>query len=228
MREALLFRIGSVSAILGGILAIIVNVFHPRTASIEQVEPWLAMVAASGIWLGDHVAIIVPNLMLTGGLVAIAHSITEARGAAWAQLGLAGAIIGAAVLAVWIAVDGIATKAVADAWANAPTAEKAAAFRLGQAFLRVNVALFSVWLIAWGVTIALYGLAVATTTVYPRWLGVAAVLAGLGAALVGVAQALTGPSHLVTTVLVGIFAFLLTSWVMAIGILLWRRGATTA
>jgi len=144
------------------------------------------------------------------------------------QLGLAGAIISATVLAVWIAVDGIATKAVADAWANAPTTEKAAAFRLGQAFLRVNVALFSVWMIVWGVTIALYGLAVATTTVYRRWLGVAAVLAGLGAVLVGLAQALTGPSHLVTTVLVGIFAFLLTSWVMVIGVLLWRRAAITA
>ena len=77
-------------------------------------------------------------------------------------------------------------------------------------------------------TIALYGLAVATTTVYPRWLGVAAVLAGLGAVLVGLAQALTGPSHLVTTVLVGIFAFLLTGWVMVIGVLLWRRAAMTA
>ena len=225
MSEPLLFRIGSVSAVVGGALAIVVNVLHPRTAGIDQPENWVAMVAASGIWLGDHVAIMFPNLMLTGGLIAIAHSITKERGAAWAQLGYAGAVISAALLAVWIAIDGIATKAVADAWASAPAAEKAAAFRLGHAMMRINVALFSVWLLVWGVTIVLYGLAVATTTLYPRWLGMAGVLVGLGATLVGLTQALTGPSHLVTTILIGISAFFLTSWVMVIGVLLWRQGA---
>ena len=226
MSEPLLSRIGSVSAIVGGGLAIVVNILHPRTAGLEQPENWLAMVAASGIWLGDHVAIMFPNLLLTGGLIAIAHSITKERGAAWAQLGYAGAVVSAALLAVWIAVDGIATKTVADAWASAPAAEKTAAFRLGHAMLRIDLALFSVWLLVWGITVAVYGLAVTTSRVYPRWLGVVAILGGLGAALVALGQALTGPSYLMTNVLVGIFAFILTTWVMVMGVFLWRQGSS--
>jgi hypothetical protein len=128
-----------------------------------------------------------------------------------------------------MATDGITVKVLADAWAKAPATEKAAAFSVAHALAQINVAVFSVWVIEFfGVTIILYGLAVLTSSVYPKWLGWVAVLAGIGSALIGLNQAYKGPSTLVTNVLFPIFSIIITIWVLVMGILLWRKAGSTA
>lgn len=125
--------------------------------------------------------------------------------------------------------DGIAAKALAVAWANAPAAEKSAAFAAAFAIEQFNFGLFSIFIVVYfGVTVLLYGLAVSTSAVYPKVLGWVAILDGLGAALTGLVQAYNGPSVLVTNVLFPIFSVIATLWVVAMGVLLWQRagGAT--
>lgn len=224
MSERSLSRIGAVSAVVGAILAVVVNLLHPRSATLENPEAFLRMIAESRIWVGDHVGVIFAGILFTGGLIAISRSITEQPGAAWARLGFAGALVSVALLFVLMATDGIAIKALARAWMNAQAAEKAAAFNVGHALATVNLALFSVWIIVfWGVTIILYGLAVMTSHAYPKWLGWVAILAGLGSAWIGLRQAYTGPSFLVSNVLFVIFSLIITLWLLVMGVLLWFK-----
>lgn len=171
MSERSLLRIGSISAIVGAIFAIIVNLLHPRSATLQNPEAFLKMIAGSPIWVGDHVGIVFAGLLVTGGLVAIYRSIRGEPGAAWARLGFAGALVSTAILFVLMATDGIAIKVLSKAWVNAPAAEKVVAFQVAHALAQVNLAIFSVWIIVfWGVTFILYGLAVLTSDAYPRWL----------------------------------------------------------
>ena len=224
MRERSLYRIGAVSAIVGSILAGAVNLLHPRTPHIDRVEAFLPLVAGSAAWVGIHVGILFAVLLWTGALLAVWRSLGTEPGAAWAELGLAGALVSAAIGLVWMAADGIAMKVVADAWASAAAAEKAVAFRDGFVLAKVNIAIFTVWDICFfGVTFILYGLAVATSGAYPKWLGWVAMLAGIGSALVGLNLAYQGPSHLVLNILFPIFSIILTVWVFVMGVLLWRR-----
>lgn len=223
MSERTLLRVGSAFAVVGAILALVVNALHPRPADF-QAETLARLVSESDIWIGIHVGILVAVLLLLGGLVAISRSMAGERPAAWARLGLVSALLGSGVFAVWTASDGIAAKRLADQWASASAAEKAVALRVFDAVGQVDVALFSVaTVVLFGATFVLYGVAVALGDEYPKWLGWVAVVGGVGAALVGFVQAYRGPSVLVTNTLFAVFSVALILWVLAIGVLLWRR-----
>jgi len=156
--------------------------------------------------------------------VAVYRSITSGPGAAWARLGFAAALVSAGLGFVMTAVEGIAIKRVAMAWASAPKGEKAVAFRVADALVQIQWALDGVWiLIFFGVTFILYGVAVLLSDVYPKWLGWVAVGGGLGSSLLGLHIGYHGASSLVFNVLFPIFSILLTAWIFMMGVLLWRR-----
>ena len=228
MSEQSLFKIGAVSAIVGGILAVVVNIVHPRTPEIGNTEAVLRLVAESSIWVPDHVGIVFAVLLFLGGAVAIARSITGERGAALARLGVAGALTSTAMAIVLMAIDGIAHKELAVAWMNAPAADKEVAFRVAEAVEAIGQAIFSLWIIVFfGITFLLYGLAVALGEGYPKWLGWVAVLAALGSLVVGVIQSFSGLAVLTTNILFPLFSLILTVWLVIIGFLLWRKASTT-
>jgi hypothetical protein len=72
--------------------------------------------------------------------------------------------------------------------------------------------------IFWGGTFILYGLAVALSDVYPKWLGWVALVVGTEGALIGLVQALQWPSVLVTIVLFVVVSILLTIWLLVMGV----------
>ncbi len=181
MPERTLTRIGAASAILGAVLGLVVNVLDPRVNDPANTKAFLRQVAESTIWVGDHVGMIFAVLLVTGGLVAVYRSITSGPGAAWARLGFAAALVSAGVGLVTFAVEGIAIKRVAVAWASAPRGEKAVAFRVAEALVQIQWALDSVWiLIFFGATFILYGVAVVLSDVYPKWLGLGGGRRGTG------------------------------------------------
>ena len=120
--------------------------------------------------------------------------------------------------------DGIASKAIHDAWAAAPGADKAVALRIAEAMENVDVGIFSAWIILFfGATFILYGLAVAMADNFPKWLGWAAAALGVVALGVGFYQAYDGLSVAVTTYAFSITATLLTVWVLVMAILMGRK-----
>ncbi|MGH7267208.1 MAG: hypothetical protein ACREMB_20505 [Candidatus Rokuibacteriota bacterium] len=223
-----LYRLGGASAMAGAVLGLVANLLHPRTRDILSTETQLRMAAESGFWILDHLAILLATLLITGGLVALARSVREPAAAAWARLGLAAALVSAALSSVLWALDGIVLREVALAWAAAAGGEKTALSAAAHVLRQTNLALLAVWTIVYfGITTMLYGAALARSAAYPGWLGRVALGAGLASLLVGLTLALTGPSHLVSNVLFAALSLLVTAWTFVAGLYLRRRATVS-
>jgi len=216
-----LIRIGAVSAIIGAVLFMVANILHARSPNIEITQAQIEAVAASDIWLTDHLVLLVSGLLLLGGLVALRKSISGQPGAAWAEFGYVSALVSTGLWVVLIALDGITSKVVHDAYAAAPGAGTLA---IAEMMEEIDIGLFSTFIIVFfGVTLLLYGLGVAFSDNYPRWLGWVAVVLATASLITGFVQAYTGLSVLVTSMLFSSFSSFLTLWLLTMGVLMWRR-----
>jgi Domain of unknown function (DUF4386) len=125
---------------------------------------------------------------------------------------------------ILVILDGLAAKRIAEAWATAPASEQPAALRLVLAEETINLAPAALFNILFaGVTFILYGLAVAWSRVYPRWLGWVVVVAGIGSVVAGLVQANAGESTTVTRILTVIFPTVITLWLVEMGVLVLRK-----
>jgi len=216
-------RIGSVAGVAGALLGMVGNLIHPATPT-DDPEGVARAIAGSELWVADHLAIVVGLILMLGALVAIAHSIQDGLPGALARLGSVTAVAGITVGLILVTLDGLAAKQIAEAWATAPPDEQTAALRLVLAEETINFALAALFNILFaGVTFILYGLAVAWSTVYPRWLGWVVVVAGLGSVVAGLVQAYAGESTTATRVLTIVFPTVITLWLVGMSMLLWRR-----
>jgi hypothetical protein len=223
-----IYRIGGVAAIVGSLLAMIGNLLHPMTPTADPAGVGHA-IHGSDAWTIIHMTIVIGLILMLGGLMAIAESIRGSFAGAMARFGWAAALAGATVGLILVTLDGIAAKQLADAWAEAPITEQPTALRdliAGETMNFALVALFNI-LFA-GVTFILYGLAVATSNVYPRWLGWPVVVAGIGSIAVGLVQAQVGESTGISRIASIVFPTIITLWVAALGVLLLRRAADIA
>jgi hypothetical protein len=221
-----IFRIGSAAGIVGALLGLVGNLVHPATPTGDP-EGVARTIAASRLWVPDHLVIVLALILMLGGLVAIAHSIQGGLPGALARLGSVAAVAGSTVGLILVTLDGLAAKQIAEAWATAPPAEQAAALRLVLAEETINFALATLFNILFaGVTFILYGLAVAWSRLYPRWLGWVVVVAGVGSVAAGLVQASAGESTTVTRILTIIFPTVITLWLVQMGMLLLRRASS--
>ena len=218
-----IFRIGSAAGIVGALLGLVGNLVHPATPTGDP-EGVARTIANSRLWVPDHLVIVLGLILMLGGLAAIAHSIQDGLPGALARMGSVAAVAGITIGLILVTLDGLAAKQIAQAWATAPPAEQAAALRLVLAEETINFALAALFNILFaGVTFILYGLAVAWSRVYPRWLGWVVVVAGVGSVAAGLVQAAVGESTTVTRILTIIFPTVITLWLVQMGMLLLRR-----
>ena len=104
-----------------------------------------------------------------------------------------------------------------------------ALFQAAYVLEQMAFGLFSMFIfLFFGVVFTLYGLAVALSSVYPKWLGWAALALGIAGVLIGLIQTYQGPTDVVTNVLFPIVATLLTLWGIIVGILMWRKTTAAA
>lgn len=222
MQEKSLLRLGSTSAIMGAVLAAIVNLIHPQTPEVADPAAVLQGIAGSGIWIGVHVGIVFAGLLYVLGLTGVYRSITLEPASAWARLGFVAAILGAMPLFSLLGVE-IALKGLATAWDSAAGPDKDAQFRIAAALLSVGFALFAAFVsVFFGVAHLLFGVAMLPGEPYPRWLGWMAIVGGVGSIWVGVTQFYEGPSRLMTIVLFTVFSGVLTLWLLIAGLRLWQ------
>jgi hypothetical protein len=218
-------RIGSVAGIVGALLAMVGNLVHPATPT-DDPQGVARTIAGSEAWVADHLAIVVGLILMLAALVAIADPIREGLPGALARLGSVAAVAGITVGLVVVTLDGLAAKQIAEAWATAPPDEQAAALRLLLAEETINFALAALFNILFaGVTFILYGLAVAWSRVYPRWLGWVVVVAGTGSVAAGLVQAYAGESTTVTRALTIVFPTVITLWLAGMSTLLLKAPA---
>jgi hypothetical protein len=105
------------SAILGALLAVVVNLAHGDLPA--DPEAALGRVAADASWGVLHLGIMASVLLILFGLVGLSQMAERPLAQTLARLSLVAALPAAGVMLAGIAVDGFATKTLADLWANA-------------------------------------------------------------------------------------------------------------
>jgi hypothetical protein len=184
--------------------------------------------AQSQSWIAVHLAQWVAVLLLFGGLVALYYSIRRRSeaGATLARFGLAMAVLATASLTMLQAVDGVALKWAVDAWASAPAEQEAAAFAAAEALRWTEYSLQSFSNILLGLTLILYGLAIAVGVAYPRWLGLVAMVSGIVSGIAWIVHGLMVPYiGLFDSVPRGVAIILMSVWAFFMAYLMWRNGS---
>ncbi len=222
--EALTTRTGAVALPLAIIVFVVSTAIHP-SREVPMDNPAIFMeYAQSDGWIAIHFAQWLGTLLLFGGFVALYYSITTKPEAAAgvARFGFGAAVLAAASLTMLQAIDGVTLKWAVDAWASAPADQEAAAFTAAEVARWTEYATQSYSNILLGLTLLLYGLAIALGTVYPRWLGwvaagsgVAWIIHGLMVPYIGLFESIP---RLVALVLMAVWAFIMA-------FVMWRNGS---
>ena len=142
--EHTLLRIGAACAVVDPVVALVVNILHPRPSDVGDHEAFPAAAAESpNRRLIVHLGLVLSSILFLGGLVAVSHSLAAGRAAALARLALIGAIVGSAIRLVQESID-LAMGEVAEDWERATGADEVAALRVGGALEDVDFAMLSV------------------------------------------------------------------------------------
>jgi hypothetical protein len=222
--EAITTRIGAIALPLGIVLFVVATaIFHPsREAPMDNPAIFMEY-AQSDSWVAVHFAQWLAVLLLIGGLVALYYSITTKPEAdAVARFGLAAAVLTGASLTMLQAVDGVTLKWAVDAWASAPADQEGDLFAAALIARWTEYALQSYSNILLGLTLILYGLALALGTVYPRWLGWIAAGSGVAWIIHGLMVPYIG---LFPSIPRGVAMVLMYLWAFIMAVLMWRNSS---
>jgi len=222
--EAITTRIGAMAFPLAIILFVVSTAIHPSREDAMDNPAVFTEYAQSDSWIAIHLAQWFAALLLFGGLIAVYYSIAAkpGAGAGVARFGLAAAVLTLASITMLQAVDGVALKWAVDAWASAPADQETAAFAAAQALRWTEYALQSFSNILLGLTLILYGLAIALGTVYPRWLGWVAGGSGVAWIVHGLMVPYIG---LFDSISRGVAQVLMFLWAFVMAFAMWRKSS---
>lgn len=225
-RHRILLQIGAVGAVLGAIISVAAGMGFGNVTNELATEQVLRAVAARppGYWPAVHLAFIIGALLWISAFIALATSFNQ--GVSWALgwLSAAAIVVGGAVHIIDSSISGFGLVALANAWASAPASDQANLLRVGDTLLYVlNGTWRSVHSYFHGLPFVLAGLAVVTSRRYPAWLGWIGVAGGAASLAGGVLQFLgvvPGTQRLVI-----VPAQVVSLWIVAMGVLMWRIAA---
>jgi hypothetical protein len=223
--DAITTRIGALALPIGVVLIAISEVFHPSRQDPMNFPAVFREYASSNVWTVVHQGEYFGFLFLLGGLVALYYSVSARPGfgAGIAPFGFATAAVTAASFTVLQAVDGVALRYAIDNWVSAPASEKPAAFAAAEVARWTEIGMngFSYFLA--GLTLLIFGLAIALGRVYPRWVGLMAIVSG--AALMYDGAVVVAYEGFVADVVKLVGLLLLAIWAFIMAFLMWRNGS---
>jgi hypothetical protein len=227
--ETITTRIGAVAFPLGVVLLVVATAIHPSREHPMDNPAVFIEYAQSESWIAVHLAQWVAALLIIAGLLAVYYTLrTKAElGAEVARFGFVAVVLTADAFTMLQAVDGVALKWAVDTWASAPAEQKAATFAAAEAVRWIEYSLQSFSSILLGLTLILYGLAIALGTVYPRWLG--GIAAGSG--VVWIVHGLMVPyigffdENQGESIPRGVAQVLLFLWAFIMAFLMWRNSS---
>ena len=216
-------RVSAVCAVAGALLLLLGTYLHPMSADPNDALAAFTEYAADHLWVASHLTQLAGVALMVAALIFLSHELDSTS----ARVAAGGAIASLALAAALQAVDGVALKRMVDAWAMAPADEKALAFHAAFAVRQIEVGLAAMFSLALGTSALLYGIALMTSSLYPRWLGIVAILGGGTNAAAGVVMAYTGFSDASMNVSMPASLVMLI-WMIAIGVLMWRHSTASA
>jgi len=154
---------------LGIILLVVATAIHTSREDVMDNPAVFMEYAQSDSWVAVHLAQWLAALLVFGGWIALYYFLTARpdSSAGVARFGFGAAVLTLASITMLQAVDSVALKWAVDAWASAPADQEVAAFAAAEAVRWTEYALQSYSNILLGLTLILYGLAIALGTVYP-------------------------------------------------------------
>lgn len=215
-------KLGGVLALIGGLGYFVTLLFHGDLPD-QTTEIALNYIAGRPEWSFLKLSLMTNIMLWVGAFVALAS--TFSRGASWllGHMAVACLLVGAAIVFVEYSILGHEMPKVAAEWQMATGQAKAEKLLVAETLLSVTSGLFLsflIWLI--GVPYMLLGLSVAFGRDYPRWLGWLAFVLGAGVIIAGTTRFL-GINLVPFPVLYGGFIIPLNLWLVAMGVLMWRR-----
>jgi hypothetical protein len=187
-------RVGAVVGVLAFLVAGPMAWAHPRPHHFGNPElAYLRLPGSGAFWIINHLLLAAAGILGAATLVIIAALMWEGRTPVLTKLALASAVGSAGFSLGFFVVDGIAGREVALDWVAATGERKAEAFATGAAVAHVASALeIGLQLFFIGVTLLVYGFAVAGSGVFSRRLGYAGIAAGGAGIVTGVLHAAMG------------------------------------
>jgi len=216
-------RVGAVCAIGGSAVLLVGTLLHPMRADPNDAAAAFAEYAADRFWVATHLTQLAGVASIVAALLILARQLPSANAKVWSPLASAAAVASLALAAALQAVDGVALKALVDAWAAAAPSQKDLAFHAAFAVRQVEVGLASMLCILLGVTAALYGVVLRGQRRYPAWLAGLAIVGGIATVVAGVVSAHAGFSALAMAISMPA-SFILLVWMLALGAFMWRQG----
>lgn len=184
--------VSSALLIAGAALLFVGTSLHPMHEDPNDALAAFGEYAADHIWLFSHMAQLAGVLSMVAGLVLILGRLSDGPLRGWALLTILFGAASLAAAAALQAVDGIALKAVVNAWAAADTATKPSLFSAAFAVRQIEVGFAAISAMLLGLTVLLANVALRQARRCPLWLSL---LGGVGAVSVlvgGFATAATG------------------------------------
>jgi len=216
-------RIGATCAVVGTALLLVGTYLHPMKADPNDVVAAFTEYAAAPVWVASHLTQLAGVALMVAALLFLARQLEAASGTGWPRLATAGAIASLAAATALQAVDGIALKAMVDAWASAPATQKEAAFYATFAVRQVEIGLASTGSVLFGLTVIAYGFALPCDRTYPKWVAGLGIVGGVLLTVAGVVMAYAGFSELAMAISMPAGSLLLV-WMLTVGVFMWRRG----
>jgi len=206
-------------------LIAISEIFHPAREDPMDFPAVFTEYAQSNVWTTVHLGEYFGFLLLLGGLVALYYSVSArpGSGAGLAPFGLAAAVTTAASFTVLQAVDGVTLRYAIDAWISAPAAQEPAAFAAAAVARWTEIGMNSLSYFLAGLTLFLFGLAIALGRVYPRWVGLIAVISGAAFMYNGAVE--VAYEGFVPSIIKLVGLLLLAVWAFVMAALMWRNGS---
>jgi hypothetical protein len=222
--DAITTRIGAALLPLGVIVIAVSEYFHPAREDPMDNHAVFMEYAHTNIWTAVHLGEYFGFLLLLGGLLALYYSVSARPGvgAGLAPFGFAAAVTTAASYTVLQAVDGIALKRAVDAWVSAPADQQSAAFAAAEAIRWIEIAMNSFSFFLAGLTLFLFGLAIGLGSIYPRWVGLIALVSG--AALMYDGAVVVAYEGFAPSIIKLVGLVLLAVWAFVMAFLMWRNG----
>ncbi len=216
-------RLGGATALVGGALTFVGNVFHPREpGQLDSAGNLFDVVVRSHMWAADHFVIAIGLALLLHGFYGVTRSISTNPGAAWARFAWHMAIIGVAFGLLLMLTEAVAVTALAHDWHAAGGADNDLLLAAGNAVFELSLT-FSVggMLFLFGAAPVLYGIAILHGVEYPAWIGWIGVVFGVVGLTGAGIQVVTGESRLTFYVLFPIASIAITLWLAYLGVRMW-------
>jgi hypothetical protein len=221
-RESLL-RMGGAAAIVGSIIYVAAGAAFGNLTHSSNPETVLRVIASRGhtFWPLAQVGSAFGALLWVIALTALTRTLTD--GASWAlsRVAVSAAFLGATIHILDSSISAYALGTIARDW-NVSGADMVRYEAFGEVVQRILGGTWAAVITFFhGVPFILFGLAVALSGRYPKWLGWVGLIGGAGSLLCGIPMFFA--KYFVSLDFYRSFAALLCIWMIIIGVHLWSR-----